>query len=527
VFHTIPHPGEYGYDTWPKDAWTYSGGAGNWGEMSIDEKRGIAYVPTGTPKYEFWGGDRHGDTLFADCVLALDARTGKRLWHYQTIHHDVWEYELVAAPQLLTVRVNGQPRDIVAQASKNGFLYVLDRVTGKPIWPIDERPVPKTDVPGEQLSPTQPFPSKPPAFERQSYTVEDIDSTILTPAERARWRDMVLKARNQGIYTPFGTDNFSVMMPGNSGGAGLFSTSSDQAAGTVYVISFSQPALMRLYTTAAEASRNIGHTLYGPPVLNGKPGPDGLQITRTRGGGPGAAGGGVDPVAAQGRAMYEQTCQQCHGVTLGAENGGAPSLIGILDRMSEADVRTTIRDGRGPMPTFATMGESDLTGLVAFLRNPASAPAAGGRGGARGAPPPYPPGVDVPQRLFTTYGMSPAHVKPPYSSITAYDLNTGTIKWQIPYGEAIGVDPPGNNFGMIKIHGPKARLGITAGGLAFSATIEKRVRAFDKDTGKVLWMTTIPDAAEGAPAIYDVDGREFVVFCVRGSYIAYALPAKG
>lgn len=446
VFHTIPHPGEYGYETWPKDAWKYSGGAAAWGELSIDEQRGIAYIPAGTPKYEFWGGDRHGDTLFSNCLLALDARTGKRLWHYQMIHHDVWEYEPITAPQLLTVRQNGKPVDIVAQASKNGFVYVLNRVTGEPIWPIPERPVPPSDVLGEKLSPTQPFPTKPPPFVRQSYTVKDIDKLNLNDAERARWTELVSKARNEGLYTPIGLDYWTIMMPGHSGGAIMFGTSADPATGTMYVIGYDQPSIQRYFRSAAEAAQNINRRFWSPPVLNGNP-VDGVQILPR-------------PVTPE--------------FTLSSPSPELPA----------------------PLPAAAT------------------------------EPPPYPDGADVPPRMYTNYSASPLNVTPPYSNITAYDLNQGTIKWQIPYGEAVGVNPPGNNFGIVKIHGPKARLAVTAGGLAFSATIERKVRAFDKDTGKVLWTAAIPDGAEGAPAVYEVDGRQYVVFCIRGAYIAYALPVK-
>ena len=523
VFHTIPHPGEVGYETWPKDAWTYTGGAGNWGEMSIDAKRGIAYIPTGAPKYEFWGGDRHGDTLFSDCVLALDANTGKLLWHYQTVHHDVWEYEIVAAPQLLTVHHNGKAVDVVAAASKSGFLYVLDRDTGKPIWPIEERPVPKSDVPGEQLSPTQPFPTLPPPFERMSYTVKDVDERILTPAERTRWIDIVSKARNEGIFTPFGTDYFTIMMPGHSGGANLFATSGDPETGTAYVISKSLPALERYYSSAAEASKYIGSSHYHQSP--GRAASQSATANDGRGRGGRAAASGTDPVAQQGRATYDQACQQCHGATLAGETGAAPSLLGVVSRLGADGVRSVIHDGRGFMPTFDTMPDPDLNALLVFLQNPAAAPAGRAGGGGRGGPPPYPPGVNVPPRQFTAYGMVPGFIKPPYSHITAYDLNTGTIKWQLPVGEAVGVDPPGNNFGIIQGHGPKARLAVTAGGLAFSATIEGKIRAYDKDTGKVLWTQQLPGPSEGSPAIYEVDGREYVALQVHGTYLAYALPA--
>ena len=532
VFHTIPHPGEYGYDTWPKEAWTYTGGAANWGEMSIDTKRGIAYIPTGTPKYEFWGGDRHGQTLFADCVLALNARSGKLIWYYQTVHHDVWEYELVPAPQLVTVHIKGKPVDVVAAASKSGYLYVLNRDTGKPIWPIVEKPVPQSDVPGEQLWPTQPFPTAPPPFERMTYTVKDVGSNIFSPEERARWIDIISKARNEGIFTPFSTKYFTIQMPGHSGGANLFATASDPQAGTVYVVSYTAPALERLYTTAAEASKYIGGSHYGPSIAEGDP-VDGQMIHRARAGGGGGGGGGRagragrgNAAAQQGRAMYQQVCQQCHGANLSGETGAAPSLVGVMNRVGEAGVRGTIHDGRGMMPAFDTMADSDLNALLTFLRNPGTAMSEEAASARRGAPA-YPEGIDAPTRMYTAYGATAIAATPPYSHITAYDLNTGTIKWQVPDGEAVGVDPPGNNFGIIKDHGPKARLAVTAGGLIFQATIERKIRAYDKDTGKVLWTAPLPDGSEGSPAIYEVDGREYVAVCIRGAYVAFALPGGG
>src|SRR5207247_5055336 len=200
IFHTIPHPSEVGYETWPKDAWKYSGGTNTWGEITIDEKRGIAYFPTGSPTYDYYGADRTGTNLFADCLLALDARTGKRLWHFQMVHHDLWDYDASAAPQLVTVLHNGKPIDAVAQATKTGFLYVFDRVTGKPLWPIEERRVPRSDMPGEQTWPTQPFPLAPPPFARQTFTEKDLSPFIDDPAERARFLDDIRHARNEGMF---------------------------------------------------------------------------------------------------------------------------------------------------------------------------------------------------------------------------------------------------------------------------------------------------------------------------------------
>ena len=410
----------------------------------------------------------------------------------------------MAAPQLLTVHQNGKAVDVVAAASKSGYLYVLNRDTGKPIWPIEERPVPPSDVAGEQLSPTQPFPTAPPPFERMTYTVKDVDQRILTDAERKRWIDIVSKARNEGIFTPFGTAYFSIMMPGHSGGANLFATSADPETGTAYVISKSLPALERFYSTAAEASENLGASHFHQTP--------GRAASAGSGRGGRQPASGAEPAAQRGRGMYEHVWQQCHGA----------DLVGVVSRLGQDSVRSVIREGRGFMPTFDTMPDSDLNALLVFLQNPAAAPAAAA---SRRGPPEYPPGVDVPPRQFTAYGMVPGFVTPPYSHITAYDLNTGTIKWQLPVGEAVGVDPPGNNFGIMQGHGPKARLAVTAGGLAFQATIEGKIRAYDKDTGKLLWIQPLPGPSEGSPAIYEVDGREYVALQVRGEYLAFALPA--
>src|SRR3954454_741385 len=218
TFHTVPRPGEFGYVTWPADAWKTVGGANVWSGFSIDEKRGIAYFATASPKYNSYGADRKGANLFGDCLLALDVRTGKRLWHYQMVHHDIWDYDDATAPKLLTLRHDGKTVDVVAQVSKQGFVWVFNRETGATMWPIEERRVPRSDMPGEKTWPTQPFPTQPPPFARQKFTADDLSPYIADPAERARFRDELLSARNEGLFTPPGTRN-TVQMPGNNGGA--------------------------------------------------------------------------------------------------------------------------------------------------------------------------------------------------------------------------------------------------------------------------------------------------------------------
>ena len=405
TFHTIPRPGEYGYDTWPKDAWKKVGGANVWGELTIDEKRGILYAPTASAKYNFYGADRKGANLFGDCLLALDARTGKRLWHFQMVHHDIWDYDDATAPKLLTVKHNGKMVDIVAQVTKQGFLWVFDRVTGEPLWPIEERKVPKSDVDGEDTWPTQPFPTKPPPFARQSFTVDDL-SPYLSPEDRAKFRDDILSARNEGLFTPPGKRN-TIQMPGNNGGANWGGTAVDPAKGYLYVVSKDLPAMLKLEPEAGTKKQ-------------------------------------------------------------------APS---------EAD----------DVRYFSGFGF-----------------------------------------MIASNGLSP--IKPPWTSLTAYDLNTGTIMWKIPLGEVPELAAKGiKNTGT---HYPKVGPVVTAGGLIFTGTRDKKVRALDVDSGKILWETEVAAALEGIPAIYEVKGRQYIVFCagaqvgltpatqekIPGAYVAFALP---
>ena len=244
-FHTVPHPGEFGYEGWPKEAYKEVGGINVWGDMSLDEARGIIYAPTGSPTYDFYGADRIGTNLFGNCLLALDARTGKRLWHYQVVHHDLWDYDNTAPPQLITVRHNGKKVDAVAMAGKTGFLYVFNRVTGEPLWPIEERKVPASDVPGEQSWPTQPFPTVVPPFGRQSFTVADISPYLSDDAEREKWTEMVRTSVNKGLFTPPATTN-TMQIPGNAGGANWGTTAADPAAGMVFVFNKDEPTMLKL-----------------------------------------------------------------------------------------------------------------------------------------------------------------------------------------------------------------------------------------------------------------------------------------
>jgi quinoprotein glucose dehydrogenase len=501
-FRTIPHPGEFGYDTWPKDAYKYIGGTNVWGEISIDVQRGIAYFPTGSPTYDYYGADRHGANLFGTSLLALDARTGKRLWHFQMVHHDLWDYDNCAAPQLTTIRRNGKAIDVVAQAGKTGFLYVFDRVTGEPIWPIEERPVPQSDIPGEQAWPTQPFPTAPPPFASQSLSPDDVNPYVLSVEEREEWKKRIASARNLGLFTPPALID-TIAVPGANGGANWGNTAAHPANGTVYVQSINVPSIYRLSLDA--------------------PGPSG-------GGGRGAAA--PPAVVAQGQTLYGQRCQSCHGPDLRGL-GTLPSLVGVTTRLSPDAIREVITGGRQAMPPFRDITEPDMNALVAFLgsssapggRGAGAPPSLGGpvvgSGGAPGAKPagrgnfgltgaPYPDGVDAPKvRYYTGWGLSNTIVKPPYSTLTAYDLNAGTIKWQVPTGD----EPRAAVQGASETGVISQRSGIitTSTGLLFHAGEDGKVRAYDVETGKVLWAGNLPAGSRGIPAMYETNGRQYLV----------------
>ena len=506
IFHTIPHPGEVGYGTWPPDAWKRVGGANCWSELSLDEDRGIVYVPTASPKYNFYGADRLGADLFGDCLLALDARTGKLLWYFQMVHHDIWDYYNAAAPKLLTVRHDGRMVDVVAQVAKTGFVWVFDRVTGKPLWPVEERPEPRSDMPGEETWPTQPFPLKPPPFARQGFTSSELSPLISDPKELAQFRQEIDAARNEGLYTPPSMRG-TMQMPGNSGGANWGSAAVDPADGSLYVVSMDLPCRLK------------------------------LERERT-----GRASAG-ESIEQQGHFIYESNCRSCHGADRKGLPPAIPSLVSVGTRQSRGEIETIVRQGRGPMPGFARLAETDLQSLIAFLLNPSRAaalPSLPAESAASEVKSPVATDSGTVRYLsgfgfmMTSTGVPP--IAPPWSSLTAYDLNKGRIKWKIPLGEvpemaAKGIRDTGFPF-------PKTGPVVTAGGLVFTATRDHKVRAYDVETGKVLWEKRLDTGMQGIPSVYLAGGREFLVVCaaapemsdtasqgrIHGAYVAFALP---
>jgi quinoprotein glucose dehydrogenase len=535
TFHTIPQPGEYGYNTWPKDAYKYVGGVDTWGEISVDEKRGIAYFPVESPHYEYYGGDRIGANLFGDSLLALNARTGKRIWHYQFVHHDLWDYGGNQAPQLFTVTQNGKKIDAVALATKQGFVYAFDRTNGKPLFPIEERPVPKSDIPGEQAWPTQPYPTAPPPFTKQTLTADSINPYILTDEERAHWKEVVANARNEGLFTPITTKD-TVGIPGARGGANWGSTSANPNDGTLYVLSFDAPSI---YKFSKEP-----------------PGGGGPRRVSSAGAGP-------------GQTLYAQNCSACHGENREGMGGSIPSLQGVVQRLGAQTVEETIAGGRGQMPAFgATLSDSQLTELVSFLANPQAA-ASGDQENARrprlpeeapvpwqgevvgsgGAPipdevkanspakpfgyfggmagPPYPPDTQAAKidRWYTGYNIIRYITSPPWSTLTAYDMNKGTIKWQVPLGEdPRAVKEGAHNTGTMLE--PKGTL-VTSTGLVFHAARDGKIRAYDADSGKVLWTADLPAGSAAIPSMYEINGRAYILVSATAATPQIGVPETG
>ena len=535
VFHTIPRPGEFGYDTWPKDAYKYMGGVDVWGEISVDEKRGIAYFPVASAKYELYGGDRPGNNLYADCLLALDARTGNHLWHYQTIHHDVWDYDPDAAPQLVSVKHNGKMVDAVALASKNGFLYVFDRVTGKPLWPIEEKPFPSGDVPGETYSKTQPIPTVVPPFVHQGMTVKDMYTGFMRPEDIPGWTERLSKAKT-GLYTPPSTKADTINEPSVNGGALFFSTGADATTGTVFVLGKNMPSIVKLVAAGGSTTANAGG-LVPPRLSTMKRKPEsGAFATKEQ----------------LGRAVYESNCQVCHGSDLKGDRG--PALDTVVNRIGMEAVHNTILNGRPGMPPFAALPEQSKSDLEAFLKQPDLAPlgtaaSSSAQAMARtmaSSEPPYPEGIEgPPTRYKTGYGNEPYIARPPWTTITAYDLNTGKIKWQAPAGDLPQAGPSNGLRGNVY---PKSGFVITGGGLVLFAGNDSKLYAYDSKTGKMIFSKDLPNGSQGVPAVYEVAGREYILLAVCGgatpypegaymppggktppaiskSYIAFALPS--
>jgi quinoprotein glucose dehydrogenase len=483
TFHTIPQPGEPGYETWPADAWKRIGGANSWSGVTVDVGRGLVFVPTGSAAFDFWGGNRKGHNLYANSLLALKAETGERVWHFQFVRHDIWDRDLPQAPVLVTVRRGGRAIPAVAQATKTGYVYVFNRETGAPLFPMEEQPVPPSDLEGEEAAATQPVPKSPPAFVRTLFTEAEI--TDVSPEAAASVRERFRAARGGSTWTPPSTQG-TIIFPGFDGGAEWGGSAYDERSGLFYVNANEVPWILRL-------------------VKLGK------------------AGDGDVP----GRRTYQAFCGTCHGENReGDPLRTVPSIATVESRLSRAAVAAIIENGRGQMPSFRTIPAEDREALIAFLFRDIQP-----RREARTQDDP----ADEIVYAHTGYNRFldpqgyPA-VRPPWGTLNAIDLNTGRLAWKVTLGEYAeltkrGVPPTGTeNYG-----GPI----VTAGGLVFiGATKDEKIRAFDARTGKQLWEAPLPAAAHATPATYAVGGKQYVVIAAGGgkgtksgdAYVAFALP---
>lgn len=485
IFHTIPHPGEFGYDTWPEDAWTRVGGANSWSGLGLDEARGLVFASTGSPAFDFWGGNRKGENLFGNCVLALKADTGERVWHFQTVHHDLWDRDHPAPPNLVTVEHDGRRIDAVAQITKTGQVFVFNRETGEPLFPIEERPVPPSDLRGEEAWPTQPFPTRPPPFSRQTFTEADI--TDISPHARTYVEKRFEAVRKGHMFNPPSTEG-TLVFPGFDGGGEWGGAAYDPTTGILYANSNEMPWILTMVDLAAR-------------------------------------GGEVSA----GETVYTVYCAVCHGVgRQSATRLNAPSLQEIRtrerqQRTSRATARQVIKDGRAFMPGFGHLSESEREAVLGFLYG------ASGRRAIVSAPPEIPYTHTGFERFLDEEGY-PA-IAPPWGQLSAIDLDRGEILWQIPLGELPELTDKGIPVTGTENYGGPV---VTAGGLVFiAATKDEKFRAFDKETGELLWETQLPAGGYATPSTFEIDGKQFVVIAAGGgkigtksgdAYVAFALP---
>ncbi|QHV96372.1 outer membrane protein assembly factor BamB family protein [Spirosoma endbachense] len=494
IFHTVPQPGETGYETWPKDAYKKIGGANNWAGMVLDEKRGMVYFGTGSPAVDFYGGSRAGQNLYSDCILALNAETGKLKWYYQTVQHDLWDRDLPCQPNLVTVKHNGRMVDAVAQSTKDGLIYVLDRDTGESLFPVEERAVPTSGLPGEQPWPKQKFPLKPAPFSRQLFTEADI--TDRTPEAHAFVKERFQKTRSGNKFMPPSLEG--TLLFGIGGGAEWGGNAADPD-GILY--------------------QNANEMVWDLKMMD--------MAARTA------------ELKTKGNALYQANCAACHGIDRKGSGQAYPSLVDVGNRLSGQDIQAILKSGRGRMPSFEHISDQDRSTLVRFLLNTESKTSETGDHHSAAAPtavaeksefPYIPPYINNGYTRFFDPDGYPA-VKPPWGTLNAINLNTGEYLWRVPLGEFPELTKKGIPLTGTENYGGPI---VTAGGLVFiAATYDERIRAFDRKTGKVVWEYQLPAGGFATPITYQVDGKQYVVIAAGGvknghkpggSYIAFALP---
>lgn len=488
VFHTIPQPGEYGYSTWPKEVWNKVGGANDWSGMSVDEEQGIVYIPLGSAAFDFYGGNRGGRNLFANCILALNAETGQRIWHFQTVHHDLWDRDLPAPPNLFTYKNNGREVLALAQIAKSGFIFVFNRMTGEPLYPIDEIPVPGSDLRGEKTWPTQPLPEKPEFFARQFFTEDDFND--FNPEVRKQAIETFKRIRHGQYYIPPSTEG-TLIFPGFDGGGEWGGAAVDPETNILYVNSSQMPWILTMVDLMPEREANL---------------------------------------SSAGKLLYNIHCVKCHGPDRKGDGRNYPNITNIKSKYTREGLMNYIATGRGMMPAFDFLTEEQKNEIATYVMYPDLKQPAGKTSGE------YDSLVRAVPYSTTGYNRwvdkfgNPV-ITPPWGTLNAVNLNTGNRVWSVPLGEidslmALGIPRTGTeNYG-----GPV----VTAGGLIFiAATKDERFHAFDKENGDLLWQTRLPYGGYATPAVYETGGKEYVVIACGGGkmgtpsgdvYRAYALP---
>jgi len=480
AFHTIPRPGEPGYETWPRDAWKTSGAANNWAGMTLDATRGIVFVPTGSAASDFYGTDRVGDDLYANCLLALDARTGKRLWHFQAVHHDIWDRDFPSPPVLLTVQRDGRSIDAVAQTSKQGFVYLFNRMTGEPLFPLETRSYPASNVPGETAAKEQSLPTRPTPFARQRLTEEML--TTRTP-ESHKWAvDFFKKSRSEGQFVPLSVGLETFVFPGFDGAAEWGGPALDPQTNVIYI-------------NSNEMAWNA--SLAKTPDVTGV------------------------------RALYTSQCAVCHRDDMKGAPPDIPALNDVGARLSYPQIAVTIHDGKGRMPGFPNLTAEQTNAITFFL--------AGGDDKEIVSSGPQLPAMKYHLTGYNRFLDPDGYpgIAPPWGTLNAINLNTGDYLWKIAFGEYPELTAAGmKNTGSENYGGPI----LTAGGLLFigASNFDKKFRAYYSATGALLWETTLPFSGNATPATYSINGRQFVVIAAGGSkdkksksggvYVAFALP---
>ena len=474
IFHTIPRPGEPGYETWPKDAYKVSGGANAWAGLTVDHALGIVYGATGSASFDFYGSNRHGDNLYANTILALDARTGKRVWHYQGIHHDLWDLDFPSPPALVTVTRDGRPVEALAQITKTGHVWLLDRRTGATLFPVKERRVPASPLDGERASPVQRVPVKPPPFARQTLTEAML--TRRTPAAHAYARKIFRQYETRGLFAP-PSPKGTIVFPGYDGGGEWGGPAFDPATGLLYVNSNEMAWLLRM-------------------------------------------------VPRSDKSLYKNNCASCHRDDLRGTPPAIPTLVGVGERRTREELAQIIRGGQGRMPAFGEALESGtINDLVNFLIT--------GHDVAETASinPNFLKYRNDGYNIFLDQEGYPA-ITPPWGTLNAIDLNKGEIRWTIPFGEYPALAAKGvKNTGTDNYGGPV----VTENGLLFigATTYDRKFHVYDKATGRLLWETTLPASGNATPSLYMIGGRQYVVIACGGgkngaesggSIVAFALP---